>query len=319
MSEPAVLIDRVSYRYGQRTALDNLTLQIERGQLHAFLGPNGGGKTTLFRLLATLVPLQTGEVRLFGLNIQEQLAAIRRRIGVVFQAPSLDKKLTVLENMRCHAALYGMDAATFRRASPEVIEQLGLSDRVNDYVETLSGGLRRRVELAQSLLHRPELLLLDEPSTGLDPGARLDLWSYLKQLRQSQGTTIVLTTHLLEEADKADRLTILDQGRLVAEGAPDALRAEVGGESIILEATQGDEVEQILREQFSFSPRRFDDTFHLEVRDGASWIPPLFQALGSRIRSITLGQPTLEDVFIAKTGHRFRAAPERVTSPSPKA
>lgn len=311
MSEPAVVIDRVSYRYGQRTALDNLSLQIERGQLHAFLGPNGGGKTTLFRLLATLVPLQTGEVQLLGLNLREQLAAIRQRIGVVFQAPSLDKKLTVLENMRCHAALYGMNAARFREVSSPVVEQLGLGERLHDYVETLSGGLRRRVELAQSLLHRPELLLLDEPSTGLDPGARLDLWNYLQQLREQHGTTIVLTTHLLEEADKAQRLTILDQGRLVAEGAPAELRAEVGGETITLQANQAEEVERILREQFQFQPRRLDDAFHLEVSDGARLIPALFQALGSRVRSITLGQPTLEDVFIAKTGHRFRTANEQ--------
>ena len=309
MIDSAVEIDRVGYRYGERIALHDLTLGIARGDIHAFLGPNGGGKTTLFRLLSTLVPLQstTGDVRVFGKSVRTEVAAVRQHLGVVFQAPSLDKKLTVLENLRCHAALYGIGGAEFRSRWPELLTELGLTDRRDDLVETLSGGLRRRVELAQSLLHRPDLLLMDEPSTGLDPGARIDLWDYLRRLRAERGMTIVLTTHLLEEADKAQRLTILDEGRVVAEGDPQTLRSEVGGETIRLETSVPDEVVAMLREQFALQPRQLDDVIHLEVSDGASWIPKLFHALGSRIRSITLGRPTLEDVFIARTGHRFRS------------
>jgi ABC-2 type transport system ATP-binding protein len=208
--QAAVSIQEVSYRYRSTVALNNLSFKVMPGEVFGILGPNGGGKTTLFRLLSTLMPLQEGKVEVFGHDLQRVPAAVRNHLGVVFQSASLDKKLTVAENMACQAALYGLHGKSARVREQALLEQLGVADRSKDLAEELSGGLRRRVELAKAMLHRPQLLLLDEPSTGLDPGARSDLWKYLFQLRSSLGTTILLTTHLLEEAERADRIAILN-------------------------------------------------------------------------------------------------------------
>ncbi len=210
-SSAAISISRVGYRYRERRALVDVSLEIAAGEIFAFLGPNGGGKTTLFRLLSTLVPMQEGSIKILDLDVARQAQEVRRRIGVVFQAPSLDRKLSVSENLWQHGQLYGITGATFAQRRGEMLARFGLSDRASDRVETLSGGLRRRVELANGLLHRPRVLLLDEPSTGLDPGARSDLWEYLHRVRDEEGVTVVLTTHLLEEAEKADRLAIIER------------------------------------------------------------------------------------------------------------
>ena len=174
----AISVSRLVHRYGERLALAGLDLEIERGEIFALLGPNGGGKTTLFRLLSTLIPIQQGAVEVLGYDAARQTREVRERMGVVFQAPSLDKKLTVAENLRHQGHLYGMSGAPLQRRADEMLARLGLAERRGERVETLSGGMRRRVELAKGMLHAPELLLLDEPSTGLDPGARSDLWDY---------------------------------------------------------------------------------------------------------------------------------------------
>lgn len=301
----AVSIRGVSHRYGQRQALDGVTFDIAAGEIFGILGPNGGGKTTLFRLLSTLIPLQSGEVTLLGFDLRRDAFEIRRRIGIVFQAASLDKKLTVAENIRYQAALYGLSGSELERREAEALEQFGLRDRASELCERLSGGLRRRVELAKGMIHDPQLILLDEPSTGLDPGARLDLWQMLAQLRQSRGKTVVLTTHILDEAAKADRLAILHEGKLVALDTPAALQATVGGDAITIRTSHPASLQKALREQFSLSGSEIDGGVRLEVRDGHQWIGRLVEAFGSQIDEITLGKPTLEDVFIAKTGRRF--------------
>src|SRR6478736_2632006 len=194
----AIGISGVGYAYGSRQALIDLSMEIRSGELFAVLGPNGGGKTTLFRLLSTLIPLQSGTVTVLGHDLAREPNAIRRSIGVVFQAPSLDRKLTVAENIRLQAALYGLAGRDLAKRLDELLDHFSLRDRANELTEKLSGGLRRRVELAKGMVHQPRLLLLDEPSTGLDPAARSDLWQYLRQLKTTQGTTIVLTTHYLD-------------------------------------------------------------------------------------------------------------------------
>lgn len=302
---PAVSICAVSHRYGQRQALGGVTFDIAAGDIFGILGPNGGGKTTLFRLLSTLIPLQAGEVTLLGFDLRRDAYEIRRRIGVVFQAASLDKKLTVAENIRCQAALYGLSGNDLRCREAAALEQFGLRDRAGELCEKLSGGLRRRVELAKGMIHDPQLILLDEPSTGLDPGARLDLWQLLSQLRDTRGTTVVLTTHILEEAAKADRLAILHEGKLVALDTPAALQATVGGDAISVRTSNPTGLIQTLREKFSLAGSEVPGGVRLEVRDGHQWIARLVEALPQEIDEITLGKPTLEDVFIAKTGRRF--------------
>jgi ABC-2 type transport system ATP-binding protein len=306
---PAIDVSRVEYHYDRRRALDDLSLSVAQGEIFAFLGPNGGGKTTLFRLLSTLIPLQGGEVTILSYDLRRQIAAIRSAIGVVFQAPSLDKKLTVRENIRCQGHLYGLAGALLREREAEMLDRLGLAERAAERVETLSGGLRRRVELAKGLIHRPRLLLLDEPSTGLDPGARSDLWTYLRTLCDEHGVTVVLTTHLLEEADKADRIAILHEGRLVALDAPDALRSTVGGDSITIRSSDPARLAAAIAERFGCEPRILDGSLRLEQPEGHQWIARLVEAFPGQIESVAFGKPTLEDVFIARTGHRFWQAP----------
>jgi ABC-2 type transport system ATP-binding protein len=305
LSVPAIDIHDVEHRYGDRVALGGLTLAVEEGELFAFLGPNGGGKTTLFRLLSTLVPIQQGEIEIFGHSVRRQAPYVRQTIGVVFQAPSLDKKLTVAENVRCQGELYGLSGRELALRQHEMLEHFRLSDRAGDRVETLSGGLRRRVELAKGLLHKPRLLLLDEPSTGLDPLARADMWEYLEQIRREQGVTVVLTSHLLEEADKADRIAILDRGQLVALGSPDELRATVGGDSITIETAEPPRLAAAIQARFDCPAEVMGSSVRLERPDGHQWIARLVEAFPGQIDSVRLGKPSLEDVFIDRTGRRF--------------
>jgi ABC-2 type transport system ATP-binding protein len=312
LTAPAIEITNLEHHYGARRALAGISLQIELGEIFVFLGPNGGGKTTLFRLLSTLIPIQSGDVRILGFDLRRQTQAIRERLGIVFQAPSLDKKLTVAENLMHQGHLYGLYGGALEGRQNEMLARLGLTDRRRDRVETLSGGLRRRVELAKGMLHRPRLLLLDEPSTGLDPGARSDLWDYLQQVRRDEGVTVVLTTHLLEEAEKADRIAILNEGSLVALDTPEALKATVGGDSITIKTAEPQSLAEAIAARFGSAASVLAGAVRLEQPRGHEWIARLVEAFPGRIDAITLGKPTLEDVFIDRTGHRFWREREEV-------
>jgi ABC-2 type transport system ATP-binding protein len=301
----AIEIANLSHRYNERPAIHELSLSIATREIFALLGPNGSGKTTLFRLLSTLIPLQHGEVQILGFDLRRQAAAVREQLGVVFQAPSLDKKLTVAENLVHSGRLYGLGGRHLRTRVEQMLDRLGLVDRQRDLVEKLSGGLRRRVELAKGMLHRPRLLLLDEPSTGLDPGARSDLWQYFSQIREEDGVTIVLTTHLLEEAERADRIAIMHRGELVALDTPTALRAAVGGDAITIRTSEPEALAAGIEERFDVHAMTVDGSVRLELPQGHQWIPRLIEEFPNHIESITLGKPTLEDVFIHVTGHRF--------------
>ncbi len=295
----------MSHRYGDRLALDGVPLSVAEGEIFALVGPNGGGKSTLFRLLSTLAPLQSGNASVLGFDLRGEAMAIRRHIGVAFQAASLDRKLTVRENLRHQGRLYGLSGRMLAGRVDEVLARLGVVDRAGDLVETLSGGLKRRVELAKALLHRPRLLLLDEPSTALDPAARADVWRYLTEVRRDEGVTVALTTHLLDEADKADRIAILDRGRLVALDTPDSLKATVGGDSITIETTDASRLAADITERFSLPTQVLDGNVRLEQADGHQWIARLVEAFPGRVSAIRVGKPTLEDVFIDRCGRRF--------------
>ena len=310
----AIDVRSLSHSYGARLALRELTLEVAQGEIFAVVGPNGGGKTTLFRVLSTLIRPQSGHAQVLGFDLARQPHEVRRHIGVVFQAPSLDKKLTVAENIRYQAALYGLTGGALRGRQDALLAQLGLTDRARERAETLSGGLRRRVELAKGMIHQPRLLLLDEPSTGLDPAARSDLWIYLRRLRDEMGVTVMLTTHLLEEADKSDRIAILNEGSLVALGTPDDLRSSVGGDSITIDTESPRELADTIARRFDVTASVVDGQVRLERPDAHQWVARLVEAFPGQIASITLGKPTLEDVFIDKTGHRFwTSRPEEAT------
>lgn len=309
----AVETHALTHRYGGLTALAELDLVIPEGTIFGLLGPNGGGKTTLFRLLSTLLPVTSGEVRVLGLNVMRDGAAARRLMGVTFQHPSLDKRLTVAENLAHQGRLYGLWGRGLAARIDEVLERLGLAERRHDKCAALSGGMQRRVEVAKGLLHRPRLLLLDEPSTGLDPGARLDLWTFLQSLR-SAGMTIVLTTHLMEEADRCEDLGILDAGLLVARGSPDALKGEAGGEIVSTRVGDPAAFARDVRTELGIDAVVVGRDVRVECRrrdeagsrsEGAALVGRIVERFGSRIESIALARPTLEDVFVRRTGRRF--------------
>ena len=301
----AVAIESLSHRYGERPALQAVSISVARGEIFGLLGPNGCGKTTLFRILCTLIPPQSGCVRIFGQDLAYAALAVRRKIGVVFQAPSLDKKLTAAENLRHQGHLYGLRGKELSQRIDELLARVGLADRANERTEKLSGGQRRRVELAKGLLHRPALLLLDEPSTGLDPGARRELMQHLQDLSARDGVTSVLTTHLLEEAEACSRLAILNQGRLVALDAPAALKARIGGDVITVESGDATSLCEQIKTRFGGAPVLVDNRVRIERADGHRFVAQLAEAFPGQIESISVGKPTLEDVFIQSTGHRF--------------
>jgi len=276
---------------------------MRRGEIFGLLGPNGGGKTTLFRIISTLLAPSLGRARIAGHDVVAEPDAVRRRIGVVFQSPSLDGKLTVRENMRHQGHLYGLHGASLESRIDEMLGRVRMRDRERTRVEQLSGGLKRRVDLAKGLMHRPDLVLLDEPTTGLDPAARLDLWSYVLDARERDGLSVLITTHLMEDADRCDRLLIIDRGRIVALDTPDALRESVGGDVVVARTRAPVELARAIRERFGEDAEALVDTVRLRRARGHEFVPKLFDAFPGQIDAVSVGKPTLEDVFIQRTGH----------------
>ena len=303
---PVVQVRGLTHDFGERRALDGVEFSVGEGEIFGLLGPNGGGKTTLFRILATLIRPTGGTAVVLGHDVTRNPAAVRSGIGVVFQSPALDRRLTVRENLSLQGRLYDLRGSALRGAVEEMLQRVGLSARADDRVGTLSGGLMRRAEVAKGLLHRPRLLVLDEPSTGLDPGARRDLWDHLVELRDRGGVTILVTTHLMEEAERCDRLAILSRGALVATGTPRQLKSGIGGDVIVITPTgDADGLREPLEQRFGVRAAIVDGTLRVERARGHELIPHIVEAFPDRIEAITLGRPTLLDVFIHKTGHRF--------------
>lgn len=304
-AESAIEVRGVEHRYGDRTALAGVTLQVVEGAIFGLLGPNGGGKTTLFRLLSTLLPIQAGEISIFGRRVDRDAGEVRRLLGVTFQSPSLDRKLTVRENLTHQGHLYGLKGSDLSGRIDAALERFKVSDRARERVETLSGGLQRRVEIAKGLLHHPKVLLLDEPSTGLDPGARQEMWGHLERLRQETGVTILVTTHLMDEAERCDQLAIIDRGKIVAEGKPAELRSSIGGDCLTIQTRTPEELKEKLSDELNLTAQRVGEALRLEDPNGAQLVGRVMERFGSEIQSISLGKPTLEDVFLQRTGHRF--------------
>lgn len=302
---PVIRIERLAHRYDQRQALDNVSFDVRPAEIFGLLGPNGSGKTTLFRILSTLMLPSAGRALIMDHDAARDPIQVRREIGVVFQAASVDAKLTPAENLRHQGHLYGLSGQALKKRILEMLGRVGLSDRAADRVETLSGGQQRRVELAKGLMHHPSVLLLDEPSTGLDPGARRDLWLYLKMLRDQERVTVVVTTHLMEEAEHCDRLAILSEGKLVALGTPAELKHEIGGEVIVMEAGDPESLARRIVERFGGPCSVINGKVRLEREHGHRFVTEVVEAFPGEIDSISLSKPTLEDVFIDRTGHRF--------------
>jgi ABC-2 type transport system ATP-binding protein len=281
---------------------------VEQGELFGILGPNGGGKSTLFRILSTLLPPTSGRAAVLGYDVVRAPDAVRRALGVVFQHASVDRLLTVEENLLHHGRLYGLGGRRLRNGISVLSERFGLAERRRERVGRLSGGLQRRTELAKALLVGARVLLLDEPSSGLDPGARRDLFAHLCELRDEEGITVVLTTHDMEEAERCDRVAIVDRGRLAGLGTPETLKAEVGGDVLVVHGPAVETLRERVRERFGVDGRVVDGTLRLERARGHELVRDLIDAFPDAVRTVTYGKPTLEDVFVRLTGHRLAEA-----------
>jgi ABC-2 type transport system ATP-binding protein len=306
----AVVASDITHRYGDRMALDRVSLSVAEGEIFGLLGPNGSGKTTLFKILTTLLRPTSGTATLFSSDIATDPAGVRRLLGVAFQNPSLDGKLTCLENLVHHGHLYGLRGRTLATRSLELLERFGLADRRGDQTEKLSGGLKRRLELAKAILHRPRLLILDEPATGLDPGARQDVWRDLFTLRKDEKITVVLTTHLMDEAERCDRLAIMNGGQVVAQGSGDELKAEIGGDVISVETADPEKLAADIAARFSLTAQCVEGAVRIEMPEAHKFVATLIEAFPGAVRSVHLGKPTLEDVFLHHTGRPFDRAVE---------
>lgn len=311
MSSPAataaslIRVEDLRHVYGDRTALDGVTFDVKRAEIFGLLGPNGSGKTTMFRILSTLMLPSGGNAVIAGFNAARQAEELRKHIGVVFQAQSIDVKLSAEENLRHVGHLYGLSGNALKLRISETLQRVGLADRARERAETFSGGMQRRLELAKGLLHRPSVLLLDEPTTGLDPGARRDLWLYLHRLRDDEAVTVLVTTHLMEEAERCDRLAILSAGKLVALGTPAELKSEIGGDVIVLESTDPETLAKKINARFGTQATVIAGKVRLERNQGHRFVTDVVEAFPGEIDSISVSKPNLEDVFIDRTGHRF--------------
>lgn len=308
-SPPVLRVIGLAYAYPGRVVLRGISLEAREGEAVAILGPNGSGKSTLLKIMATLALPADGSVFLERWNIVQHPAEARAHLGVVFQSPALDDKLTVLENLYFHGLLYGLPQPVLAARIKESLEAFRLWDRRHERVEQLSGGLQRRVELAKGILHKPRVLLLDEPSTGLDPAARLEFWHFLKETLRSSSLCAVLTTHLTDEADRCDRVVIMDRGEAVAVGSPSELKGVLGGDIVILQSSDLRKLKRGIYRQFRLDGTVSNNELHLRVHGGAEILPKLVRSFPDLIESTTLRKPSLEDVFLQKTGHRLHAEP----------
>ncbi|HEX9101775.1 MAG TPA: ATP-binding cassette domain-containing protein [Polyangia bacterium] len=296
-------LEGLTRRFGERVAVDGLTVDVARGEVFGFLGPNGAGKSTTFHLLTGLLAPDAGRVLLEGREAPPTDGRVRRRLGVVFQDPSLDDKLTALENLKLGAALYGVSGKRAEARIAEMLALVALDDRKKEPVERYSGGMKRRLELARVLLHEPEILVMDEPSRGIDAPTQRRIWEQLLELRRQRRMTILLTTHQPDEAEYCDRIAVLDHGRVIACDTPDVLRQRVGGDVVTLEGEDAEALAADVRARFALDARVVDGAVVIETPRGHELIPRVVEALpAGRLRAVAMRRPTLADVFVHLTG-----------------
>jgi len=299
-------VESLSKRFGPVAAVDSVSFTVSAGELFAFLGPNGAGKTSTINMLCTLFTPTGGRAAVNGFDIVTQRSDVRRSIGLVFQDSTLDEYLTAEQNLRFHAYAYRIPKATCEQRIGELLELVELSDRRRSRVRTFSGGMKRRLEIARGLLHNPRVLFLDEPTLGLDPQTRRHIWEHILALRVQHGLTIFLTTHYMDEAEVADRIGIIDYGRIVALDTPDHLKDSMGGDVITLEADNNEAAAAELKQRFNVDPLNENGVLSFSVPHGDRFLPRLIRNLESPIVSVGLRRPTLEDVFLRLTGHAIR-------------
>ncbi len=304
----AVQVDGLVKEYGQVRAVAGVTFAVRAGEFFALLGPNGAGKTTTLRVLTTLARPTAGRALVAGADVVQEPRTVRRRIGLVFQELTLDEQLTARENLLFHARLYGVPAAEAQRRAEALLAAVGLLERQHDLVSTFSGGMKRRLEIARAMLHRPRVLFLDEPTIGLDPEARRRIWEYVAELRAQEGTTVVLTTHYMDEAEQCDRVAVMDRGQLVALDTPSALKRLVGGDVVTIEAEKPQQLAAAVAERFGLPAQLVDGRVVVEHEDGAAFVAQVAAAFPERVRAVAFHRPPLDDVYIKLTGRGLQGA-----------
>ncbi len=306
MSEHIIEVENLVKKYGDLVAVNDISFNVAPGEIFGFLGPNGAGKTTTINILCTLTKPTSGRASIAGLDVVHRQSQVRQQIGLVFQDPSLDERLSGLQNLRFHALVYGVPASVRESRIEQLLQMMELWDKRNNKVQTFSGGMKRRLELARGLLHHPGVLFLDEPTLGLDPQTRNRMWEYILELRRQEGTTIFLTTHYMDEADKADRIAVIDLGKLIAMDTPAKLKRMVGRDIVSLKTDDNDKAVAEIRTRYQVEARHDGDGLCFEVANGEEFLPVFLREFSTRIVSVSMRRPSLDDVFLKLTGREIR-------------
>ena len=306
--DAAIRVEGLEKRFDAVEAVRGVDFEVRSGETFGFLGPNGAGKSTTINMLCTLLRPTAGRAQVAGFDVVSQRDDVRREIGLVFQDVTLDANLTAAQNLRFHGQLYGVPNSELQPRMRQVLELVGLWERRDKDVQTFSGGMKRRLEIARGLLHSPRVLFLDEPTVGLDPQTRASIWEYLERLRREERLTIFLTTHYMDEAEHCDRIAIMDEGRIVALDTPHALKAAIGTDRVRLVTANDEGAAAAIGERFGLDAAVKPDGLVLQVADGEAFVPRLLADLGVAVRSVSVTRPTLDDVFMAYTGRTIRDA-----------
>ncbi|UCC90759.1 MAG: ATP-binding cassette domain-containing protein [Dehalococcoidia bacterium] len=306
MNDYIIKVENLVKKFGQLVAVDNISFSVAPGEIFGFLGPNGAGKTTTINILCTLSKPTSGRAMVNGYDVVRQQSQVRQSIGLVFQDPSLDERLSGLQNLRFHALVYHVPASVREQRIEQVLKMMELWDKRHIVVRNYSGGMKRRLELARGLLHHPKVLFLDEPTLGLDPQTRNRIWEYILELRRREGTTIFLTTHYMDEADKADRIAIIDHGKLVAMDTSERLKKIVGKDIISVRTSDDKRAVEEIRLRYQIKARRDSNGLTFEVVSGEKFLPTFIKEFGTKILSVNLRSPSLDDVFLKLTGREIR-------------
>ncbi len=304
-------IQNLTKVYNTFKAVDNLNITVDNGEIFGLLGPNGAGKTTTVSMLCTILKPSSGTAKVDGHDIVKEPGKVRKSIGIVFQDPSVDDRLTGRENLLMHANLYGVPVSVQRERIERILKLIELEDRADDLLRTYSGGMRRRLEIGRGLIHQPKVLFLDEPTVGLDPHTRDHIWRYIKELKEANDITVVLTTHYMDEADRlSDRIAIMDHGKIIVLDTPQKLKATLEGDVVVVKSNNNEALKELLVKLFNFTNQHVEkDTLEVTVPNGRNAIPRIVELANQNsiyIESIVLREPNLEDVFLHYTGSSIR-------------
>ncbi|MCK5286568.1 MAG: ATP-binding cassette domain-containing protein [Thermodesulfovibrionia bacterium] len=303
---PIIKVQNLVKRFGALTAVHDVSFEVEEGTIFGFLGPNGAGKTTTINILCTLLSPTSGHASIAGYDCTREPSEVRKSIGIVFQDMTLDKDLTAYENLMFHAYLYNVKRTEMQKRIHDALNFVGLYERRNDLVKKFSGGMKRRIEVARGLIHRPRVLFLDEPTLGLDPQTRANLWEFIVGLPQKHNVTIFMTTHYMEEAEVCDRIAIIDNGNIIAMGTPEELKKTMGGDVIYIRTSDNTKAKLEIEKLFHVKVSEKDNELFLTSLRGDACIPEIIKALGETVQSVRLQRPTLNDVFLKMTGKEIR-------------